>query len=614
MRGRKLALAFLIAVSLGVSGAASAASVCERAYDQLAEQPQWLEQLYNPVLITRDEVAQRRALLVTVARCLDEEPGSLPPPIATHTDSVRRLAQRFVEFTDDTHLIDVGSAPYATRALADGAFRSRSGSLFVSLSELRDPALDRFQAIGLPLPPGLVFFRFYGTLGEMPPSLRGHFSSGDVRAAVFNSRFVAVLMPDTSTDAAFRLHYQTLPTTISHELVHVAINATLGSQSDRLEPWFHEGAAIHFSGSNELAVGTGQSGTSVQIASQRAPMRYKEYGDNFQYLEMQLGPEAFHKALREAILARSTRPLLTAAALDSYPQLMQRGRDLSAAKAPWTLLYRAAAGVGQLAFGVVVLLILVVLGKAAAYLLSDVLNGGLRTPRARRTSSGRRLSAPAPSSSASPAVAPSAATPAELRDALVAFAGARTLTEARRLVEATPSVLSQHAASALARAAERAPTPRSRNAYRRAYVLVTRSLAVGVDQAFAEAAAKLPIRAAFWSALQRYCGRSIVLLRGRNRAACQALADEVEGFASDSLPEAGARPFLALLAAWLRGEDATVHVAELDERYQQVYARMAELVAREEPIMAARNQGGQPATFREGGDNGALGAGGAASG
>lgn len=577
MRWWKLALFLALAAAPWYAGAASAADpACEAALGRLVAAPGWFEQLYNPVLTSREAVAARRELMVSVAGCLEGEPAVLPEEIAARAEDVRTLAELFVAFADDSNPLDAGAAPYSTEGIADAAWTDRTGTLLAPFGDLRDPAVDRFQAVGLPPPPGLIYIRFFESPYDVPEVMRGVFANEDVRAAVLYSRFVAVLMRDGDSPAQSRLLRDTLPRTISHELVHAYVNATLGSRARGLPVWFHEGCAIHFSGSSEYAWVTYDDGASREVAAERAPKDYRQYGDNFGYLESRLGGDAFHRALRESILSVSPLPLLQPAGISSYEDLVPRGEQWGSADRAWAPLRRAALIVGLFVGGLVlafvVIAVVVTLGKAAVYTLQD------------RRAAG---SAPAPAQAArrEPARAPAtvtterltgaiaAVTPEGMRAALRAFVRAGTLEEARALAEANPALISAEAAEWLANVAAWAQTGRAREAVERRRALILRSMAVGAELAFAEA------DRTYMADLRQRCGRALAALLSGDERARLALEEELAALASGDLPAAGARDFLRLLAAWLRGEDVSALVAALDERFRRIYERMAALAA-----------------------------------
>lgn len=100
-------------------------------------------------------------------------------------------------------------------------------------------------------------------------------------------RYIAVLAEEKSTWPRQALQSQTLPETISHELVHAYINATLGLRGLDLPKWYHEGIAVYFSGS-----GKGHTIVTPNFTiSTTPPEEYRQYSTNFEYLEAQLGRE-----------------------------------------------------------------------------------------------------------------------------------------------------------------------------------------------------------------------------------------------------------------------------------------------------------------------------------
>jgi len=94
------------------------------------------------------------------------------------------------------------------------------------------------------------------------------------------------------------LQAQTLPKTTSHELVHAYVNASIGLDGlGDLPRWFAEGVAIYLSGSGEDHVVVGPDSKVINTS----PADYREYRDNFEYLEAKLGRERLLEAIRISV-------------------------------------------------------------------------------------------------------------------------------------------------------------------------------------------------------------------------------------------------------------------------------------------------------------------------
>lgn len=188
----------------------------------------------------------------------------------------------------------------------------------IDLAATDDPAVRKLREdVGLPAPEGLVLVRSFPGREALPDVLVPAFDAPETRAVTIGARFIAILTESAMTGPAPRTARQR---TLSHELVHAYLNA--GWDWDDGPPtfpsWFHEGMAIHFSGSGQADIGVGFGGGLVRVSP---TLEYEEYERAFLYLEETLGRAAFYRAIRTAVNGQDATALLRSAGVDSYAEL-----------------------------------------------------------------------------------------------------------------------------------------------------------------------------------------------------------------------------------------------------------------------------------------------------
>ena len=232
MRLIKLILISLVVFSQVESSAASSVPnpdnftvECQATLDVLTSEEDWFERLIDPVITSKEALDERRQLYTKVHACLQAEVDDLPDDLRM----VNRLTEYFLVFAGESEIDDDAS----TLTIVD------LGSVDMeAVQTLRDKA-------GIQIPAGYVFLRTYTSRQDMPALVQRVFQDEKVKGATFFSRYIAILDEDKEILGERILQQQTLPETVTHELVHAAINSTLGYQNSDLFPrWFHEGVAI----------------------------------------------------------------------------------------------------------------------------------------------------------------------------------------------------------------------------------------------------------------------------------------------------------------------------------------------------------------------------------
>jgi hypothetical protein len=267
------------------------------AVGALVDDSERLAAVLNPVFTTAAEVEAALVERRTLLRCLDSIRFDVVQP--SWFGPLRWSLELFVAF-------------------AEPAVAGADSVEQVELAYLDDAAVRRLRTdAGLAPPPGLVFIRYFSDRAAMPAVVRAAFDTDETRAVTFGPRYVAILTSGLPPGAARR---QALGATYSHEIVHVFLNAGLDwrSGAPRFPGWFHEGMAVHFSGSGRAHVSVGPGGGLVRAGP---TAEYEGYERSFRYLEDTLGSAAFHSALRRAVEAVDPGLLLGAVGASDYETL-----------------------------------------------------------------------------------------------------------------------------------------------------------------------------------------------------------------------------------------------------------------------------------------------------
>jgi hypothetical protein len=250
---------------------------CEIVLEPLIEGDISFEQLINPILSSQTEINGKVDLYSKMFNCLDEGTD----PLIAERITIQRLLEYFLIFAGGLQ------TPSDETTLT-----------LVSMSASSDPAIVKIRdEAGIEAPAGYIFVRFYSSREAMPELVRQAFESQDVAGVTILSRYIAVLAERKDTWPQRALQLQTLPETISHELIHAYVNSTLGSLLFDLPTWYSEGIAIYFSGS-------GENHTIVTpnfSISKTSPEDYQQYDINFKFLEAKFGRERFIELINLSI-------------------------------------------------------------------------------------------------------------------------------------------------------------------------------------------------------------------------------------------------------------------------------------------------------------------------
>ena len=297
---------------------------CQTTLEVLTSEVGWFERLIDPAITSTEELVERRQLYTKVHACLQAEVGDLPDDL----QMVKKLSEYFLIFA--------------------GGFETDDDESTLTIVDLASVDMEAIQLLKekaeIQPPVGYVFLRTYSSRSEMPELVRKAFQDEDVRGVTIFSRYIAILEEEKEILQERILQQQTLPETVTHELIHATINATLGYQNaDSFPRWFHEGVAIYLSGSGEDRV--------VMLGdltiTKTSPEDYVQYDLNFKYLESKIGQDELLGLIGTAI--KEINPSVM------YEELGYENADeLMAAAKSW----RARAIRNRLIAGIIVVIFL----------------------------------------------------------------------------------------------------------------------------------------------------------------------------------------------------------------------------------------------------------------
>jgi len=253
---------------------------CAPLISSLIEDPLWINNLYDPILFSEADITQQTRIYMDIYTCLTKR----GEPYSSQERFILNMTHLYLIFVDG---LDTS--------------QEHTSLTLVNLATVDDPAINKFRKrVNLPPPSGLVFVRTYNDVATMPLPIRTIFEEHNAAGVTMFTRYIAILDDKKPTWQEQSLHKQTLPRTISHELVHAYVNTNLGIEAINLMPtWFHEGVAIYFSrsGENQAIV------TPNFTLYTTSPPDYKQYDLNFKFLEAKLGQDELVRRIRQSILS-----------------------------------------------------------------------------------------------------------------------------------------------------------------------------------------------------------------------------------------------------------------------------------------------------------------------
>jgi hypothetical protein len=252
---------------------------CHIWINELRQAGDWYDQLIDPVLINESEITEKLEKYSRIHTCLEEVLVRDNPEL----ERIHLLTEYFLIFVGGYKTPEDGSELF-----------------LVDLAESDDPAVVKIRDEGgLPPPPGYVFMRLYDSRDSMPPRLQTIFADRVIAGVTIFSRYIAVPTEAGGSIQDQILQQRTLPRTVSHELVHAYVHASLRPRElGTIPEWFNEGVAIYFSGSGEDHVLV----TPNVVAARTSTAEYQEYKEIFDYLEYRLGRERFLGLITEAVI------------------------------------------------------------------------------------------------------------------------------------------------------------------------------------------------------------------------------------------------------------------------------------------------------------------------
>jgi len=315
----------------GIVDSGQSEDECSQNIKLFTSSDDWLEQLINPILTTKSQLQQKLQIFTQMYDCLERYSGKLP----TDLETIHSLTQYFIVF----------AGGYQTQV-------NNSSLSLISLSLSDDPAVVQIRdEANIKPPDGYIYVRFYSSKQAMPDIVKTAFSREGIAGVTIFTRYIAVLSPIESDWQQQALQSQTMPKTISHELVHAYLNSILGSKSFTILPkWYSEGTAIYFSKS---------VGSNVSIAPDLtirtiSPEDYKQYDLNFRYLEARFGRKHLLALIKESVEKSSPAILLKELNISNEQELESNARSWEIQQTNF------AAGVGTAI--VLLITLLVVLG------------------------------------------------------------------------------------------------------------------------------------------------------------------------------------------------------------------------------------------------------------
>jgi hypothetical protein len=273
-------------------------SECTPLIEDLKQRSDWIERLYDPVLLDEQQLEEQITIYQGVFDCLNQQ-------------SILKTAEEQLIYRLTGYFLLFASDLYSTGG--DSSLR------LIDLQTVDDPAVEKIRTqLEIPAPQGYVFVRLYDSTAAMPDPIRAIFENSSVAGVTILTRYIAILDEQGATWSERALNAQSLPRTVSHELVHAYINSTIGfPYVDQLPTWYHEGVAIYFSNSGEnQAIVT----PNFRLYT-TPPPEYRQYALNFDYVESLLGRDAFQSLIRKSVAEADADLILDAAGIEDQAGL-----------------------------------------------------------------------------------------------------------------------------------------------------------------------------------------------------------------------------------------------------------------------------------------------------
>jgi hypothetical protein len=258
------------------------------------------EHIVNPVVSGRAEIEETYSEFRFIRDCMDRSSSSSDRAL-----TARAYLDLFITFLEP--FVRTGSTQTVE---------------LIDLSTTRDPGIRRLrEEVGLSAPEGMIFVRHFSQAEQMPDRVRRAFENPQTQAVTIGTRYVAVLTPVPRSFVQGEMLGDALEATLTHELVHAFLNARLGAAifQSGFPGWFHEGMAIHFSGSGQGHVAIDHSaGSVIRI---EPTVEYEQYERAFSFLENELGAADFNAVVRRSVTEANAALLPAGAGFGSYEEL-----------------------------------------------------------------------------------------------------------------------------------------------------------------------------------------------------------------------------------------------------------------------------------------------------
>lgn len=282
------------------AGSALEVPDCQPLYAEYADSADGKFSLKNPVLKSEQELAAQLQKVTQLHGCLAQG-------ISNRSEDEQGI------FTDSEFFL-IFAGGYQSTELT-------SSLRLIDLATTDDPAIIKLRdEVGTPPPEGYVFVRFYSDRQQLPDLLKPIFADPNIAGVTILTRYIAIPGAVSSTATDQLLWSRSISKTVSHELVHAYVNATLQPERiDQLPLWYHEGLAIYFSGSGE----TDTIVTPYYTLQITSPADYRQYEVNFKYLEAHLGKENLHRAIYQSLQKADAAILLKDLSIQDASQLAE---------------------------------------------------------------------------------------------------------------------------------------------------------------------------------------------------------------------------------------------------------------------------------------------------